>query len=50
MGRAVELIETTQMPFDEAAQRVRYADASALRQLLQKQNIEVRALRSSSEK
>lgn len=50
MERAIELIETTQMPFDDIAQRVGYADASALRRLLRKQNMGVRALRSSSER
>jgi transcriptional regulator GlxA family with amidase domain len=46
MERAIELIETTRMSFDEIAQRVGYADASALRRLLRKQNMGARALRS----
>jgi transcriptional regulator GlxA family with amidase domain len=50
MERAVELIETTQMPFDDIAQRVGYADASALRRLLRKQNMGVRTLRSTSDR
>jgi transcriptional regulator GlxA family with amidase domain len=50
MERAVELIETTEMPFDDIAQRVGYADASALRRLLRKQNMGVRTLRSTSDR
>ncbi len=47
--RAVELIETTQLPFDAIARRVGYADASTLRRLMRKQTgLGVRALRATA--
>jgi transcriptional regulator GlxA family with amidase domain len=37
--RAVELLETTRLPFDEVARRVGYAEPSTLRRLLRREGI-----------